>query len=70
MKFTVGELKKLLERCEDDFAIEIVIKKYKSDRPSYYKSDVEFGDIGYSDRVFVLSAEIEYWWKSAFIIKI
>lgn len=60
MKFTVGELKKLLERCEDDFTIEILIKKYDGNgRPSYDKSIAEFADIGYSDKVFVLSAELE-----------
>lgn len=60
MKLTIGELKKLIDRCDDDFTVEIVVKKYETDnRPSYHKSNAEFADIGYSDKVFVLLAEWE-----------
>lgn len=56
---TVGELKKLLERCDDDFKVEIVVVLRNIDeRPSYEKSVAEFADIGYSDKVFVLSADV------------
>lgn len=56
---TVGELKKLLDRCDDDFKVEIVVVTRNSiDRPSYEKSEVDFADIGYSDKVFVLSADV------------
>lgn len=56
---TVGELKKLLERCDDDFKVEITIAiRNHIGRPTFESSDAEFSDISYSNKVLNISAEV------------
>jgi hypothetical protein len=58
MSLTVGELKKLLERCDDDYKVELNLNVYDKDsRPMYKSFKAEFADIGHSEKTFVLTTE-------------
>ena len=66
---TVGELRKIIKDLDDDFNIELRIRQKLSDEelknmpyPYPYKStytNLEFDDIGYSDKDFCLGCELK-----------
>lgn len=67
---TVGDLKKLIEQLDDDFAIEFRVRRklpddvLKNMRYPYpydtdYFEDIEFDDIGYSNKTLCLGVTFE-----------
>ncbi|MDY6845406.1 MAG: hypothetical protein SVW57_15115 [Thermodesulfobacteriota bacterium] len=67
---TVGDLRKILKNLEDDYRIELRVRRRLTDEevkkiclyPYPYVTvytDLEFDDVGVSDRVLCLGCEIE-----------
>jgi hypothetical protein len=66
---TIGDLKKIINKMDDDFKIEIRVRQklseaeiVKSLYPYPFHTDyttLEFDDIGYSDKVLCLGCEIK-----------